>query len=59
MAIKKNTTIITPDFLLSNSQAKNLYHNYAAKLPIIDYHNHLSPKEIAENKNFDNLSEIW
>jgi glucuronate isomerase len=59
MAIRKNNTIITPDFLLNNSQAKNLYHNYAAKLPIIDYHNHLSPKEIAENKNFDNLSEIW
>ncbi len=59
MAIKKNTTIITPDFLLSNKQAKILYHNYAAKLPIIDYHNHLSPKEIAENKKFENLSEIW
>ena len=59
MAIKKNNTIITPDFLLSNKQAKNLYHNYAAKLPIIDYHNHLSPKEIAENKKFENLTEIW
>lgn len=59
MAIKKNNTIITPDFLLSNKQAKNLYHNYAAKLPIIDYHNHLSPKEIAENKKFENLTDIW
>jgi glucuronate isomerase len=59
MAIKKNNTIITPDFLLSNKQAKNLYHNYVAKLPIIDYHNHLSPKEIAENKQFSNLTEIW
>ena len=59
MAIKKNTTIITHDFLLSNKQAKNLYHNYAAKLPIIDYHNHLSPKDIAENKHFSNLTEIW
>jgi glucuronate isomerase len=59
MAIKKNSTIITPDFLLSNKQAKILYHNYAAKLPIIDYHNHLSPKEIAENKNFENLTDIW
>lgn len=59
MAIKKNSTIITPDFLLSNKQAKNLYHKYAATLPIIDYHNHLSPKEIAENKNFSNLTEIW
>ena len=59
MAIKKNTTIITPDFLLNNKQAKNLFHNYASKLPIIDYHNHLSPKEIAENYNFSNLTEIW
>ncbi len=59
MAIIKNNTIITPDFLLSNKQAKNLYHHYAAKLPIIDYHNHLSPKDIAENKNFSNLTEIW
>ena len=59
MSIKKNSTIITPDFLLSNKQAKILYHNYAAKLPIIDYHNHLSPKEIAENKNFENLTDIW
>ena len=59
MAIKKNNTIITPDFLLSNKQAKNLYHHYAAHLPIIDYHNHLSPKDIAENKKFENLTEIW
>jgi glucuronate isomerase len=59
MPIKKNNTIITPDFLLSNKQAKNLYHKYAANLPIIDYHNHLSPKEIAENKNFENLTDIW
>jgi glucuronate isomerase len=59
MAIKKNTTIINPDFLLSSKQAKRLYHNYAAKLPIIDYHNHLSPKDIAENKKFANLTEIW
>ena len=59
MAIKKNNTIITPDFLLSNKQAKNLYHHYAAHLPIIDYHNHLSPKEIAENKKFENLTDIW
>jgi glucuronate isomerase len=59
MPIKKSGTIITTDFLLSNKQAKSLYHNYAAKLPIIDYHNHLSPNEIAENKNFANLTEIW
>jgi len=59
MSTKKNNTIITPDFLLSNRFAKNLYHNYASKMPIIDYHNHLSPKEIAENKTFINLTDIW
>jgi glucuronate isomerase len=59
MAIKKNKTIITEDFLLSNKHAVKLFHDYASKLPIIDYHNHLSPKDLAENKNFANLTEIW
>ena len=59
MAIKKNSTLITHDFLLANKQAKKLYHNYAAKLPIIDYHNHLSPKDIAEDRQFENLTQIW
>lgn len=47
------------NFLLQNSVAEQLYHEYAADLPIIDYHNHLSPKEIAENKQFKNLTEAW
>lgn len=47
------------DFLLSNETAKILYHDYAAKLPIIDYHCHINPKEIAENKNFENITEVW
>ena len=47
------------DFLLSNDVAKALYHNYAAKLPIIDYHCHISPKEIAEDKTYNNITEIW
>ena len=51
--------IITNDFLLFSESAKNLYHNYAANMPIIDYHNHLSPSEIASNKKFVSLSEIW
>ena len=38
------------NFLLTNDTAKVLYHNYAKELPIIDYHCHVSPKEIAENK---------
>lgn len=51
--------IFTENFLLSSGIAEKLYHDYAKDLPLIDYHNHLPPKEIAENKNFENLSHIW
>jgi glucuronate isomerase len=47
------------NFLLTNPTAVTLYHDYAAKLPIIDYHCHLSPREIAENRRFRNLADIW
>jgi glucuronate isomerase len=47
------------NFLLSNDAAINLYHNYAKDMPIIDYHCHLSPKEIYENKRFKNITEAW
>ena len=47
------------DFLLSNDTAAELYHEHAAKMPIFDYHCHLSPEEIAENKQFENLTAIW
>ncbi len=47
------------DFLLSNETSKVLYHNYAAKMPIIDYHCHINPKEIAENHKFNNITEVW
>ncbi|RXJ02066.1 glucuronate isomerase [Anaerobacillus alkaliphilus] len=53
------TPFITEDFLLHNKAAKILYHDYAKDMPIYDYHCHLSPKEIAENKSFSNLAEIW
>ncbi|TYP69588.1 glucuronate isomerase [Paenibacillus methanolicus] len=46
-------------FLLTNAVAEQLYHEHAAKLPIIDYHCHLDPKEIYENKQFANLTAIW
>ncbi|GGF99867.1 glucuronate isomerase [Paenibacillus abyssi] len=46
-------------FLLSNETAKRLYHEYAKDMPIIDYHCHLSPQEIYENKSFGNLTEAW
>ncbi len=47
------------DFLLKTETAKLLYHNYAAKLPIIDYHCHVPPKEIAEDKRYQNITELW
>lgn len=50
---------IHDNFLLENTYAEELYHEYAAKMPIIDYHNHLPPQEIAENKIFENISQIW
>ena len=47
------------NFLLKCRRAETLYHEYAEALPIIDYHNHLSPKEIAENRSFQNLTQAW
>lgn len=50
---------ITEDFLLTNETAKRLYHGYAENMPIIDYHCHINPQEIYENKKFDNITQIW
>ena len=47
------------DFLLDNRIARVLYHEYAAGLPIIDYHNHLPPSDIAGDRRFNNLTEAW
>ena len=47
------------DFLLSTPTAVRLYHDYAAKMPIIDYHCHVSPKEMYEDKHFDNITQVW
>lgn len=47
------------DFLLDTETARTLYHGHAEKMPVIDYHCHLSPKEIYENKRFRNLAEVW
>ena len=46
-------------FFLQTKTAAKLYHDYAAKMPIYDYHCHLPPQEIAEDKQYDNLGEIW
>ena len=53
------TLFIHDDFLLETREAKELYHGVAASLPIIDYHCHLPPAEIAADKRWENLSQIW
>lgn len=52
-------TFMDKDFLLYNETAKILFHDYACKCPIFDYHCHLNTQEISENKKFNNLTEIW
>lgn len=47
------------DFLLSSETAKWLYHEYAKKLPIVDYHCHINPQEIYENRRFENITQLW
>ncbi len=52
-------SFITDDFLLKNGTARKLYHDYAENLPIIDYHCHISPAEIAMDKRFSDITEVW
>ena len=47
------------NFLLESKVAEELYHTHAAKMPIIDYHCHLPPNEIADDKKFKSITEIW
>jgi len=53
------TPFISDDFLLNNDSARRLYHEFAAPEPILDYHCHLDPGDIAKNRQFNNLFEIW
>ncbi|WP_018883236.1 glucuronate isomerase [Paenibacillus massiliensis] len=50
---------LNEDFLLNSPTAVKLYHQYAKDMPIVDYHCHLSPQEIYENKTFKNITEAW
>jgi len=52
-------SFIHEDFLLSNQAARRLYHEFAAGEPILDYHCHLPPQDVADNRQFKNLFEIW
>ncbi len=47
------------DFLLSTPTAQKLFHEYAEKMPVLDYHCHINPKEIAENRKFENITQVW
>ena len=53
------TEFMTKDFLLDTDVAKELYHSFAENLPIIDYHCHVSPKEIYEDLRFENITQLW
>ena len=50
---------IHDDFLLSNDTARELFHNHAKELPVIDYHCHLPPEDIAVNRLYNDISEAW
>ena len=52
-------SFLDDNFLLQSNFAKTLYHDYVKMLPIIDYHNHLSPQQIAENTSFENITQVW
>lgn len=52
-------TFMGDNFMLHNDAAEHLYHSHAANMPIVDFHCHLDPKQIAENKRFGNMTEIW
>ena len=47
------------DFLLNTDTAKELYHNYAETTPVLYYHCHINPHEIAENRQFENITQVW
>jgi len=59
MGKKSRDVFITKDFLLKTKRAQALYHDYAKDQPIVDYHNHLPPDEIAADRRFDNLAQVW
>lgn len=52
-------TFITDNFLLDSVAAQELYHDYAAKMPIVDFHNHLPPHAISQNQQFETITQAW
>ena len=47
------------NFLLQSETAQKLYHSYAADAPILDYHCHINPQEIYEDRQFENITQVW
>lgn len=47
------------DFLLQTRTASELYHKHAERTPVLDYHCHINPAEIADNRRFDNITQVW
>ena len=47
------------EFMLQSPTAQHLYHDYAADMPICDYHCHIPPREIYENRRFENIAQVW
>ena len=47
------------DFLLETQTAQKLFHQYADQMPIVDYHCHINPQEIAEDRKFENITQVW
>src|SRR5687768_9488503 len=50
---------LSEDFILRTDTARKLYFDYAKDMPVIDYHNHLPPDEIAANRSFSTITEAW
>ncbi len=59
MDIKMSRKFLNENFLLSNEVSQKLFHQYAENMPIIDYHCHINPQEIAQNRRFDNITQLW
>jgi glucuronate isomerase len=55
----KPKAFLNEDFLLENDFAAELYHDHAARMPVIDYHNHLPPRQVAEDHRFGNITQAW
>lgn len=59
LKLRMMKAFMDPEFLLTTKTAQTLFHSYAEKAPIIDYHNHLPPAEVAQNKQYENITQVW